>query len=97
MIFYLLNPRRGTLQISKKSIKQSEESYSTLISNPEILIMLKNIRAYIQKTNQTFEMYNESKCEILHTYISPVSEMHSSVEYTHILMENPIYLIAHVM
>ena len=43
--YLLLNPRRGTLQTSKKSLTQSEESYSTLISNPEILIMLKNIRA----------------------------------------------------
>ena len=40
--YLLLNPRRGTLQTSEKSITQSEESYSTLISNPEIL-MLKNI------------------------------------------------------
>ena len=36
-----LNPRRGTLQTFKKSITQNEESYSTLISNPVILIMLK--------------------------------------------------------
>ena len=53
VLCYLLNPHRGTLQTSKKRITQSEESYSTLISNPEILIMLKNIRAYTQKTNQT--------------------------------------------
>ena len=38
---YLHNSRRGTLQTSKKSKTQSEES-----SNPVILIML---RAYIQK------------------------------------------------
>ena len=57
---YLLNPRRGTLQTSRKSITQSEESFnSTLISNPVILIMLKNIRADIQK--QTKPKYKDEK------------------------------------
>ena len=57
---YLLNPRRGTLQTSRKSITQSEESFnSTLISNPVILIMLKNIRADIQK--QAKPKYKDEK------------------------------------
>ena len=38
---------------------QSEDSYSTLISNPEILIILKNICAYIQK--QTKPNYKDEK------------------------------------